>query len=333
MQPHFGWKNAEFDITRCGLIRAATDAEHSAVSKAMNTRAGARSSQPLGSQRVLYWRRSGALVVSQPTTGRRPAARRVTTMLLAVTIASRNKSALPPVTRTLPQAELLHRAIVGRVGKGRKVSCPELTGKDALGQPLGDGHRHAHILPLDLDADGHLDHVLVYVPMGLGDAAQEAIRTLKRTWTKGGVGDLQLALVGRGELDSLRGLPDSLQPQVQRLLGPVGGSRTWISLTPFVPPRHVKRNGKNTLHGQINAELESRGLPAATNIEALAPDAGTSKLRHFKRVREHGGSPPPKDFGLTLRIELESPIGGPLCLGYGAHYGLGLFLSESIDGN
>lgn len=285
-------------------------------------------SQPPGSQRVLYWRRSDALVVSQPRVRRKPTARRITTMLLALTTTSRNQSALPPVTRTLPQAELFHRAIVGRVGKGRRVHCPELTGKDASGQPLRDGHTHAHILPLDLDADGHLDHVLVYSPMGLGDAAQEAIRTLKRTWTKGGVGDLQLALVGRGELESLRELPDSLQPQIERILGPVGGSRTWISLTPFVAPRHVKRNGKNTLHGQINAELESRGLPAATGVEVLTPNAGASKLRHFKRVREHGGSPPPHDMGFSLRIDLQSPTRGPVCLGYGAHYGLGLFRSD-----
>jgi CRISPR-associated protein Csb2 len=282
-------------------------------------------SQPPGAQRVLYWRRTDALVVSQPRVRRRPTARPVTTMLLALTTASRNQSALPPVTRTLPQAELFHRAIVGRVGRGRKVHCPELTGKDADGQPLRDGHRHAHILPLDLDADGHLDHVLVYAPMGLGDAAQQAIRTLKRTWTKGGVGDLQLALVGRGDLDSLRDLPDPFQPQVQRILGPVGGSQTWVNLTPFVAPRHLKRNGKNTLHGQINAELQSRGLPIATRIEVITPQMQTSILRHFKRVRAHGGSPPPSDMGFSLRIELESPTDGPLCLGYGVHYGLGLF--------
>jgi CRISPR-associated protein Csb2 len=288
-------------------------------------------SQPPGAQRVLYWRRTDSLVVSIPRVRQRPVARRVTTMLLALSTPSRNRSALPPRTRTLPQAELFHRAIVGRVGKGRTVHCPELTGKDANGRPLRKGHRHAHILPLDLDADGHLDHILVYAPMGLGDSAQETIRKLKRTWTKGGIGDLQLALVGRGELGSLRKLPDSLQPQVQRLLGPIGGSRFWTSHTPFVAPRHIKRNGTNTLHGQINAELESRGLPIATSVELLTLDAQATALRHFKRVRTHGGNPPPQDVGLAVRIELEATVPGPLCLGYGSHFGLGLFVEDSNE--
>lgn len=286
-------------------------------------------SQPPGAQRVLYWRRTDSLVVSQPRVHRRPAARPITTMLVAVTTPNRNKSALPLVHRTLPQAELFHRAVVGRVGRGRKVHCPELTGQDGDGQPLRDGHRHAHILPLDLDADGHLDHILVYAPMGLGDAAQQAIRTLKRTWTKGGVGNLQLAVVGRGTLESLRSLPEPLLSQVEKILGPAAGSRLWSSHTPFVAPRHVKRHGKNTIEGQVNAELKSRGLPGTNHVEIISADMQKPILRHFKRVRLRGGNPPPNDLGFSLRIEFESPVNGPLCLGYGAHFGLGLFTSES----
>lgn len=287
-------------------------------------------SQPPGSQRVLYWRRTDALIVSQPARLIPSVARPVTTMLLAISTASRNNSALPSVIRTLPQAELFHRAIIGRVAKGRRVHCPELTGKNANGESLKGSHRHAHILPLDLDNDGHLDHILIYAPMELGDAAQTAIRTMKHTYTKGGVGELQTSLVGRGNLESLRGLPELLQPQIQKLLGPPAGCRTWVSATPFVAPRYVKRNGKNTLIGQLAAELASREFPTASKIEVLLPDANlpfvnVEKLRHFKRVRQHGGAPPPSDSGVALRIELDKPITGPLTLGYGSHFGLGLF--------
>jgi len=287
-------------------------------------------SQPPGSQRVLYWRRTDALMVSKPSRRSTPTAHSVTTMLLALSTASRNKSALPSITRTLPQAELFHRAIVGRVAKGQHVDCPELIGKDAEGNPLKNGHQHAHILPLDLDNDGHIDHILIYSPMGLGDAAQTAIRTMKHTYTKGGVGELQTALVGRGDLECLRQLPESLRPQIDQLLGPAEKSRTWISTTPFVAPRHIKRNGKNTLMGQINTELASRRLPSAIQIEILLPDdksvsVDQKKLRHFKRVRQHGGSPPPSDAGFSLRLTMETPISGPLMLGYGSHFGLGLF--------
>ncbi len=299
-------------------------------------------SQPPGTRRVLYWRRVDSLVVSRPQAVRPLPARPVEAILLVLATPSRNKSALPHVRRTLPQSELLHRAIVGRVGRGHRVDCPELTGQDVAGKPLRNGHRHAHILPLDLDRDQHIDHILIYAPMGLGDAAQAAIRSLKRTWTKGGVGDLQLAVVGRGDLQSLRHLPQPLRNRTQALLGCTAdggtnstdlqptprrsGSRVWTSLTPFVPPRYVKRNGKNSLEGQVQAELKSRGLPAAGFIKVQSEP--TRRLRDFIRVRGHGGGPPPVDVGFALRIELNEPATGPISLGYASHFGLGLFLAE-----
>lgn len=294
-------------------------------------------SLPPGARRVLYWRPVDSLSVSRPPTPQRPLARPVEAMLLALSTPSRNKSALPHVHRTLPQAELFHQAIVGRLGRGKQVHCPELTGHDRSGRPLSNGHRHAHILPLDLDSDRHLDHVLIWAPMGLGDAAQQAIRSLKRTWTKGGVGDLQVALVGRGKVDQLKNLPEPLQRTTTRLLAafdprPGGyenttiGARSWTSLTPFVPPRFVKRRGRNTLEGQVLAELQSRGLPAAQKVEVL-PDQSVA-MRHFSRVRRRGGNPPPVDVGYALRVTWNQPVPGPIALGYGCHFGLGLFQAE-----
>ena len=141
-------------------------------------------SQPPGSRRVVYWRRGDALRVTEPVRARQSSVAPVEAMLLALTTPSGSASALPSTVRTLPQADLIHRALVARVGYGRPIDCPELTGRDERGRPL-TGHRHAHILPVDLDGDGHLDHVVVYAPMLLRHDAQKAIRALRRTWTKG----------------------------------------------------------------------------------------------------------------------------------------------------
>ena len=292
-----------------------------------------RWSQPPGSQKVVYWRRSGALEVGVPYRMKPPAVRSVTTILLAITSPSGNKSALPPVARTLPQAELLHRALIRQVGQGSTVDCPELTGKDKQGQTLSGSHQHAHILPVDLDCDGHLDHVIIHAPMGLGDLAQQAIRSLRRTWTKGGVGDMQLALAGCGDLDSMRSIPEPLLDQITKILGPPGGATTWVSLTPFVPPRFQKKRGKNSLPGQVNAELQSRGIPEALDIELLPWDSDTLPLRHF--VRRRAGNPPPADVGYPLRIRFSEPLvpGRPITLGYASHFGLGLFESDEPDGS
>jgi CRISPR-associated protein Csb2 len=287
-----------------------------------------RWSQPPGSQRVIYWRRTDALQVGVPQRAKPRKMRSVTTILLALTTPSGNRSALPPCRRTLPQAELFHRAIVGRVAKGQRVNCPELTGRDQHGQPLADGHRHTHILPVDLDGDAHLDHIIVHAPMGLGEAAQQAIRSLRRTWTKGGVGDLQLALAGSGDLDILRSLPAPLDRGIQRLLAPGQGARVWVSATPFVPPRFLKRRGANTLIGQIQAELASRGLPVIEALDVLPRNAETVALRHFIRRRQRGGTAPPVDVGYALRLRFAEPIAGPLTLGYASHFGLGLFVAE-----
>jgi CRISPR-associated protein Csb2 len=220
------------------------------------------------------------------------------------------------------------------VAKGQRVLCPELTGRDPQGRPLRDSHRHAHILPVDLDGDGRLDHLIVYAPMGLGEAAQRAIRTLRRTWTKGGVGDLQLALAGSGNLEALRSLRGSMVPEVLhrrivQILAPPQGARVWMSATPFVPPRFLKRRGANTLLGQVNAELASRGLPPVAQLDVLR--AESIALRHHVRRRQRGGAPPPADLGYALRLRFEEPIQGPLTLGYASHFGLGLFVAEGCE--
>lgn len=280
-------------------------------------------SQPPGSRRVLYWRRSDALQVAVPPAPRPVSVRPVTTILLALTTPSGNRSALPPVTRTLPQAELFHRAVVGRLGRGRPVNCPELTGKDESGQPLRHCNKHAHTIPVDLDGDGRLDHIIIYAAMRLGADAQRAIRTLRRTWTKGGVGDLQIAVVGSGDLDMLRRLPPPFGLKLDELLGSPEGAREWEGVTPFVPPRFLKARGKDTLEGQVKAELKARGLPEPVSVE-IALEL-TRALRHFVRRRVHGGFPPKVDAGYGLRLRFAEPIRGPLLLGYASHYGLGLF--------
>jgi CRISPR-associated protein Csb2 len=290
-----------------------------------------RWNQPPGSQRVVYWRRADALEVGTPRRSERRPANRITTMLLAITTPSGNRSALPLVTRTLPQAELFHRAIVGRVGKGSRVDCPELTGRAANGEPLEQGHRHAHVIPLSLrdetDGQQRIDHILIHSPMGLGDDAQRAIRTMRETWTKGGVGDLQIALAASGNVEMLRSLREPLRRNVERLLGPASGCCEWVSLTPFVPPRFVKKSGSNSINGQINAELRSRGLPEAIKVEVLSEES--KDFRHFVVSRSRGKGPP-QNLALCVRIKLVRSFSGdhgPLTLGYGAHFGLGLFQS------
>ena len=280
--------------------------------------------QPPGSRRVLYWRRSDALRVNGAQAPRLRGVERVESMLLALAVPSRNLHVLPPLPRTLPVAELMHRALASRLGLSGG-DAPELVGKLATGTPLA-GHRHAHVLPLDLDGDGHIDHILIWAPAGLGQQAQDAVRGLRRTFAKG-IEEIGVAVAGVGHLEDLRRLPHPLGASVERLLGPVGGAREWLSATPFVLPRHLKARGKNDLTGQLRSELECRGLPAA-EVEILPRDEGTRRLAHYVLERKRGGRAPPRQPSLRVRLRFAVPVAGPLALGYGSHFGLGRFESE-----
>ena len=300
--------------------------------------------RPPGSRRVFYWRPTDAISIGVPT--RRPAAlprRRVEAMLLSLTNASRNDHALPPVTRTLPQAELLHRALVGLAAR-RGTPPPELIGRDDDHRPLRGPHEHAHINPLDLDGDGHLDHILVWAPGGLGAEAQDAIRAARTTFTKGGIEPLRLALAATGEVRELTRLSGAYGRRLALL---TGGAACWQSATPFVPPRYVKARGENTLEGQIRAELRSRGFPRPVAVERLAPmrprrrdsarlvgpfaerdAAAWNRFRHFKLMRQRGPEPPIA-CGFAIWLKFKHPVPGPIALGYGSHFGLGLFEQSS----
>lgn len=288
-------------------------------------------SQPPGSRWVEYRRRRDSLDAGVPQPRRAVHESRVECMLLALATSSGNRHALPHVHRTLPQAELFHRALVALLNRaGTADAAPELLGRDTRRQPLRGAHTHAHVLPLDLDGDQHLDHLLVWAPDKLGAPAQQAIRSLRRTFTKGGTGDLRVAVAAVGTLDALISLPDEIGRTVSGLTAASDGARIWESVTPFVAPRFVKSSGRNSLIGQIQAELESRRLPALSQLEEIDRETALRRgYRHFVRVRRSGGSPPPVDTCHALRLVFAEPVRGPLALGYASHFGLGLFSTAS----
>ncbi len=270
--------------------------------------------QPPGSRMVLYVRPiRNAIGVTRPRPAPTLPLPHVPFTLLALASTARSRSALPLRTRTLPQAELLHRSIasyIGRlVGSERDTAAREL-----LGIGAAEGHRHAHIMPLSLiKNDKHLDHMLLWAPDGLSGVSQSILRRIRATYMKGGVGELAVRFVGSGSAADLDGFA---------YLRPITATAcVWQSLTPLVLPRYRKKSGKNTPEGQIIAELASRNLPAPVEIEVL-PDESLN-MRHF--VRRRRNRQPPEDYGYAIRLTFAEPVTGPLALGHSSHFGLGLF--------
>jgi CRISPR-associated protein Csb2 len=91
--------------------------------------------------------------------------------------------------------------------------------------------------------------------MGFDPRAREAL-TRVRTAYAAKIPRMFLTLVGLGERPDF----ESLVPCVREAL-------VWRSVSPFVPPRHLKPRGPSSLEGQVQAELASRRLPAAARVE------------------------------------------------------------------
>jgi CRISPR-associated protein Csb2 len=274
-------------------------------------------SAPPGSRQVIYNRpSSSAISLTLPRKASLRSRNAVQFVLLALSASTRSRSPMPLAERTLPQADLLHQAIAAKVGElgGHSQTVVELIGLNAEGKPV-TGHRHAHILPLTLLAtDKHLDHILIWAPGGLSDSSQNILRAVRKTYMKGGVGELDVRFAGSGSLDEFKRIP-----ALKRVLGL---SKVWQSLTPIVLPRHLKKSGRNTIEGQITEELISRGFSQPESIEILHKQ--TIDFRHFVKTRRNGKRPP-VDFGYAVRINFANPVAGPVSLGHCSHFGLGLF--------
>jgi CRISPR-associated protein Csb2 len=282
---------------------------------------------PPGTRESVYWRPAHALAqVFAPGWSHGAGADRNDMALFALS-TDKKRDVLPLMERALPTMALFRRALLSSIGDEQQLGTrPELTGKDREGRPLRCKHQHAHFIPLSLDSQvpGRIDHVLVYAPMGFGPLAERGLRRLRRTWAKG-MDDIAVTLIGIGKRGTFRSLGGEPVPEL-------GSGTIWVSRTPFIPPRFFKPRGRDSLEGQVRAELQRRGLPDVSVDPAVAVPtdenaAGRQALwfRRFARTRQgNGGTPPAGLFHLTLTFD--HLVEGPLCLGWGSHYGLGLFV-------
>jgi CRISPR-associated protein Csb2 len=140
---------------------------------------------------------------------------------------------------------------------------------------------------------------------------------------------LRVAVAGSGDICTLAAV-DRVPAGLEQIV-PAGGSTRWTSVTPFVPPRFLKARGRNNLEGQVKAELLVRGFAEPRQVRVIPPsEADTSRqMRHFVRRRRH--QIPPVDAGYALELEFDQPVAGPVALGFGSHFGLGLFRAAAGD--
>lgn len=256
---------------------------------------------------------------------------------------------LPRLTDAILLGERLRCYLMGISGKRNDGQCSAVfSGKTNDGNPLaehGTRHGHAHFLcesygPNNL---GRITHLMVYAPAGFNLEDQSVLTSLRGIYGNDGH-DLQLILLGIGMPSDFGGSNIKIGQSPT-----LAESRVWLSRTPMVPTDHlrIRRSErrdpeafaiatKRELDRLVRRELARRSwlahLADQVQIEALEHTVLggiETKWLKFRRQRTKGGGECSSNNGFGFRLTFPEPVAGPIALGYGSHFGLGLFEAES----
>lgn len=216
----------------------------------------------------------------------------------------------------------------GSGSQRRPKAPPEISGRGPDGKPLPDPrHSHTFWLPEDADADGWIDHISLYCRSGFGRGVRARLDGLTRLWLQkkngtetGARREWRLAIEGFGQPRHWRG--------ASRLFA---RSRVWVSVTPFLAAGHLKKGVGYP--GEVRRLLRRRRLLSddlaarvqVQEIDTISVSGSPRRAAHFHRFRSRGRERQPDRHGALLRLTFPAPITGPLALGFGSHFGLGLF--------
>jgi CRISPR-associated protein Csb2 len=270
--------------------------------------------EPEGSRWVTYTRPQNILQPRRSRPVGTKKERRYTVARFAL-----SSSVLPLVTDAMPFAETARFAL-SQCRAGNSYS-PALMGKTRDGVPL-TGHEHAHFFVTDEDGDGRLDHLTVYAPCGFNRDDVEALGQLPSVRRYKNLPNVRTVLLGLGEEDDFKDIPIFRE------------AKRWRSVTPFSLPRFANRGGgkpprpRDLPEAQLVRELRSRRLPEPIRIERV--DGYKTEKRpqfrwlefHTRRLRKET-----EGHGLAgFEIEFAEEVQGPIAVGFGCHFGLGLFM-------
>lgn len=230
---------------------------------------------------------------------------------------------LPRIEDAVRVAEAVRLA---SMGLARRLLGPNGIPAELSGHGLPETNRHAHAFWLPEPNDhGEIEHVLIHAPGGLGADAVRVLTALREIRRDEGE-PLGLMLEGIGQ--------SVLFGAASRL---AGESDIWRSVTPYLHPWHLKKPQLRSsaalgvaLFEQLRREWRARGdtLPdivAMSDIGAVRFAGRELRPVHFHRFRRKRGLVQPDTLGRMLQLRFAAPVRGPLAMGFGCHYGLGLF--------
>lgn len=220
----------------------------------------------------------------------------------------------PPIEQTLRFAESVRRAFmhVSRCSFGEDSIPFTFSGHGSHGASENQ-HRHAFFLPLDSQNSGYIDRMVLWATC-LTDRERLVLTRVSRIFQPGRPPVLLLLESMGDEKSCEQGVRICAQ------------STTWRSLTPYLHPWFLKR--RFGIAEQITRECLARSMPVPVDIRNLDHvKAGGRRLlpMQFQRHRKQTSGLQADRYGRFIELTFPTPIRGPLCLGFGCHFGLGLF--------
>lgn len=247
-----------------------------------------------------------------------------------------------PLTRAVEVARALRGAVLAHAAE-----LPEaLTGHRKDAAPTKEPHLAFVALPCVRreDANGRIAGAAIVLPTDASTAAESGrlrgnVSTALRRWRAAAPDALELWL---GPAGRVRGHvvaePSLMSLRRDQWAGPQVGSTAWVSVTPIALPRHPGHLSDRSPERRRRAELEAEaqvsracahaGLPAPERVvvsrerllagvpfaRAFPPfvQLDRSRRRGIARVQVHAA------------LTFAQPVRGPLLLGSGRYFGLGL---------
>lgn len=247
-----------------------------------------------------------------------------------VATAARPVPSRPTIARFVIRSAVLPRLqdallICDRLRRGVMSQSEKVRG-DASAVFSGHGmeasnHQHAMYFSTCENAENRardaIDHLIISARAGFDEEDIVALQRLRRLF---GREDhmLELILTGVGRPSDFGGAPSPRTPILSE-------SRRWRSVTPFIPTRHpkiVRGAHVDTIEAQLSRACEQ--LLGVRPI-SITPYGNTARWSRFRRKRRSGGGHRGLDRAFGATLTFADPVRGPIALGYGAHFGLGLF--------
>lgn len=244
-----------------------------------------------------------------------------------------------PSLRAVDVARSVRKALLKGYGDG----APEiLSGHRAPGEP--SGRAHLAIVPLPFvgheRADGSILGVALVLPSDATNEERRAVYRALDTWQRAErKHDAETArlpvYLGKAGTLYLTILEDDAAQSTLRPKSWSDRATTWSSATPIVLDRNPGdlRSSDPKKEGLAYAAAEETialacthiGLPRPKRVTAMpsAPLAGADKARQFPPYL--AGKPPMQRVLIHATIVFEAPVEGPLLIGAGRYFGLGLF--------